>query len=48
MRWAFVYRVLVLLALLVLGAVEWRNCSAIKELQDQQRDLLKPAAGRES
>ncbi len=43
MRWVSVYRMLVLLALLVLGGVEWHNCRAIRQLQDLQRNLLKPA-----
>ncbi len=44
MKRLYVYRVLVVLALLVLGGVEWHNCRQLKELQDQQRNLLKPAA----
>ena len=43
MKWVYLYRVLVVLALLALGGVEWQNCRAIKQLQDQQKNLLKPA-----
>ncbi len=43
MRWVYLYRALVVFALLALGGVEWHNCHAIKQLQDQQKNLLKPA-----
>jgi hypothetical protein len=46
MRWLYLYRVLVVLAILFIGGVEWHNCRNLKELQDQQKNLLKPAANR--
>jgi hypothetical protein len=46
MKWIYVYRVLVIIALLLLGGVQWHNCQALKQLQDQQKNLLKPAAAR--
>jgi hypothetical protein len=46
MKWIYVYRVLVIMALLLLGGVQWHNCQALKQLQDQQENLLKPAAAR--
>jgi hypothetical protein len=46
MKWIYVYRVLVIIALLLLGGVQWHNCQALKQLQDEQKNLLKPAAAR--
>jgi hypothetical protein len=44
MKWLYVYRVLVVLSLLALGALQWHNCRSLRHLQDQQKNLLKPAA----
>ena len=46
MKWLYVYRAAVVLALLVLGGLEWRNCGDLQRLQDQQRNLLKPVGSR--
>ena len=44
MKWTYFYRVMVVLTLLILGGVEWQNCRRLKQLQDQQKNLLKPVA----
>ena len=44
MKWLYVYRAAVVLALLVLGGLG--NCGDLQRLQDQQRNLLKPAGSR--
>lgn len=46
MKWLYVYRAVVVIALLALGGFQWHTCSTMRQLQEQQRNLLKPVINR--